>query len=368
MNGTPHHATERVHPMRDNADAWSARLATAVGAGHLDDLSFIQSVEHARGHAHTGWEAVRLVAEASPDSWTGGQFLLRHLPGRLGRIAYLPRGPITVAPDEAAAAETRAMFAAALRDLRSDGVSLIRLELGSHRVISAGEDQVAPPEALTVPLRAPWLSALAGAGFRIHRAGCVQPRSSRLINVQPGAAAVAAAYDPELHRYEAQAHDAGLTAVPLRGADAAISLKEIMDAVAARTGINRRPGSYYRNLLAAYADAAELLIVRDARSALLGAHLAVFTATTSTHLMGGATDEGLLRRVPVLLQAEAIRRAVQRGSRTFDLWGLPTAGLAANKAKWGGEAHAYGGAIDADLDRLRGPLVRAALRLRGFGG
>ena len=34
------------------------------------------------------------------------------------------------------------------------------------------------------------------------------------------------------------------------------------------------------------------------------------------------------------------------------------------KAGWGGEVHAYPGALDLDLDPIRGPLVRLALRVR----
>ena len=367
MNGTTPHATERVAAHREDADAWSARLAAAAGTGALAELPFIQSVEHARGHAFTGWTAVRLVAVASSGAWTGAQLLLRRLPGPLGSIAYVPRGPITVASDPGEASQTRSAFAAALRDVRQDGVSLVRIELGEQCVVPPGVDEVAPPDAVTASLRAPWLAAFADAGLRPHRADCVQPRSSRLLDLRQGLDALTGAYDPELRRYEAQARDAGLVAAPVGGVDAPDQLKGIMDAVAARTGIRRRPAAYFRHLLASYGDAAELLVVRDGDGTTLGAHLSVHTSTTSTHLMGGATDAGLHRRVPVLLQAAAIRRAAARGSRTFDLWGLPTAGLAANKAKWGGEAHAYAGAVDLVLDPRRGPLVRAALRLRGLG-
>jgi lipid II:glycine glycyltransferase (peptidoglycan interpeptide bridge formation enzyme) len=199
-------------------------------------------------------------------------------------------------------------------------------------------------------LRSEWGQDLAQSGLPLHAADCIQPRSSQLIDLRPGIDAVVAAYDPELRRYAAQAAGSGLRAVVASTHDAPIALKEIMDAVAARTGIRKRAAAYYSNLIAS-----------------LGAHLAIGTMTTATHLMGGATNEGLARRVPVLLQGEAIRRAVERGACEFDLWGLPTLGLATNKAKWGGTAYAYAGAFDLDLDRLRAPIIRAALRMRGFG-
>ena len=71
-----------------------------------------------------------------------------------------------------------------------------------------------------------------------------------------------------------------------------------------------------------------------------------------------------MRHAATALQADAISRAITRGSERYDLWGLPTAGIDENKLKWAGRAWAYGGAFDIDLDPLRGALARSALRLR----
>ena len=62
-----------------------------------------------------------------------------------------------------------------------------------------------------------------------------------------------------------------------------------------------------------------------------------------------------------------MERAVARGSATYDMWGISTSGIAHFKAGWGGAPVVYPGALDVDLDPIRGPLVRLALRLRGFG-
>ena len=68
------------------------------------------------------------------------------------------------------------------------------------------------------------------------------------------------------------------------------------------------------------------------------------------------------------LKAHAMARAVELGSRTYDMWGLSTPGIAAFKAAWGGEAYAYPGGYDLAIDPVRGAIVRIALRARGFGG
>ena len=58
------------------------------------------------------------------------------------------------------------------------------------------------------------------------------------------------------------------------------------------------------------------------------------------------------------------QRAIHQGSSWYDMWGLVTPGIAHFKAGWGGEVHAYPGALDLDLDPSRGLLVRLALRVR----
>jgi lipid II:glycine glycyltransferase (peptidoglycan interpeptide bridge formation enzyme) len=93
--------------VREEPSAWGARLRAAAAAGELGDLPFVQQPAWAASKALTGWESVRLVAQDGA-AWAGAQFLIQRLPAGLGRIAYAPRGPIVVAPNEAVAAALRA--------------------------------------------------------------------------------------------------------------------------------------------------------------------------------------------------------------------------------------------------------------------
>jgi lipid II:glycine glycyltransferase (peptidoglycan interpeptide bridge formation enzyme) len=72
----------------------------------------------------------------------------------------------------------------------------------------------------------------------------------------------------------------------------------------------------------------------------------------------------LVVRSSRLVIALKLQRASDQGSRWYDMWGLATSGIAHFKAGWGGDVHAYPGALDLDLDPIRGPLVRLALRVR----
>lgn len=354
--------SDPIVPRFEEPDAWGARLRASA-----PDAPFVQFPAHAAAKRATGWRPRSLVAEASPGAWTGAQLLVRRLPAGLGAIAYAPRGPVTVGPDAASAARTRAAFAAGLGSLRAEGVTLVRLELGDNLPVPAGTDEVAPPAELTEPLRAPWRAALAAAGLRPHGAGTVQPRSSRIIDLREGLDAVRAAWHPNRRRYVRQAEEAGVR-VRVGDAGDAEALYLAMRSIAARKGTRARSTELFAGILQAYGDAAELAIAEGGDGRLLGALLLVRTPATMSEPFGGATDEGNRLRATASLRAHAFARAIDHGCARYDLWGLPTRGIAEFKRDWGGTAVAYGGAFDVDLDPIRGPLARLALRARGFGG
>ncbi|NBO51992.1 MAG: peptidoglycan bridge formation glycyltransferase FemA/FemB family protein [bacterium] len=272
--------------VREESSAWGARLRAAATGGHLTDLPFVQQPAWAASKALTGWESVRLVAQDGV-AWVGAQFLIQRLPAGLGRIAYAPRGPIVVAPNEAVAATLRAELLRGLTELRSDGVTLVRLEPGNSTPLPDEADQVNPADDLSADLRAPWQAAATTARITLHRARPVQPSTSRRVDLTAGMETVRAAWRSKWRQYARHATE--------------------------------------------------------------------------------STNSGNELRAPYALKVTAMERAVARGSATYDMWGISTAGIAHFKAGWGGVPVVYPGAFDLDLDPIRGPLVRLALRLRGFG-
>jgi lipid II:glycine glycyltransferase (peptidoglycan interpeptide bridge formation enzyme) len=141
-----------------------------------------------------------------------------------------------------------------------------------------------------------------------------------------------------------------------------------MHSISERTGAAARSGEAFAQLMRAFGPHAELVIAEQlgetGGAELLGALLVVRTESGSTELFGGATDRGNELRAPYALKAFAIERAITRGGAWYDMWGLVTPGIAHFKAGWGGDVHAYPGALDLDLDPIRGLLVRLALRVR----
>ena len=351
--------------VREEPSAWGTRLRTAVVAGHLDDLPFVQQPAWAASKTLTGWESVRLVVGDTTE-WAGAQLLIQRLPAGLGRIAYAPRGPIVAAPNAARAAALRSEFLRGLAALRDNGVSMVRLEPGESATLPDEADQVHPDDALSEALRTPWLRAAAESRIALHRARPVQPSTSRRIDLTVGAESVRAGWRSKWRQYARHATESGVT-VRAIGADGAEPLHLAMSSIAGRTGVKTRSSAAFARIVGAFDGDAEILVAESAAGETLGALLVIDTATTTTELFGGATDAGNELRAPYALKVAAIERAVTRGSTVYDMWGISTPGIAHFKSGWGGSAVVYPGALDLDLDPLRGPLVRLALRLRGFG-
>jgi lipid II:glycine glycyltransferase (peptidoglycan interpeptide bridge formation enzyme) len=350
---------------REEPSAWGARLRAAAATGELSDLPFVQQPSWAASKALTGWESVRLVAHDGA-AWAGAQLLLQRLPAGLGRIAYAPRGPIVVAPNEAVAATLRTELLRGLSELRRDGVTLVRLEPGESTPLPDDADQVNPADALSADLRAPWLAAATTARIALHRARPVQPSTSRRIDLTAGMETVRAAWRSKWRQYARHATESGVT-VRAVGADGADALYTAMTSISGRTGVKTRSSAAFAHIVNAFSGEAEILIAESPSGETLGALLVITTPTTTTELFGGATNSGNELRAPYALKVTAMERAVARGSATYDMWGISTSGIAHFKAGWGGAPVVYPGALDVDLDPIRGPLVRLALRLRGFG-
>jgi lipid II:glycine glycyltransferase (peptidoglycan interpeptide bridge formation enzyme) len=325
--------------------------------------SFLQSSPWAAVKAAGGWVPERLVVRDG-DDWIAGQLLLRDLPAGLGRLAYLPRGPLLTTADTGQAARLRAGFLGALRDLGAQGVTLVRVEGAEAAPLRDGDDPCRIPDDLRAAHAAPWQTAAETAGIALLPVAHGQPPTTRLLDLRPGLAAVRAGYKSSQRSTIRTAVRHGLQ-VEASG-DPALAHR-LLAAAGARTGIAPRSAAALGDLLR-HAPGAELLIAADPQLGPVGALLSVQHGDRAVYLYAGATDEGNRRRAPYLLIDAAIARAAGRGAAELDLWGLPTRGIADFKAGWGGTAVALPVAFDLPLDPLRGRAARLALRLRAGRG
>ena len=341
--------------IRPSATEWSARLDDP----RLTDLPFTQTVVWGEHKAHGGWHPLRLLLVDAHDHWIGAQLLVRPLPLGLGRFAYAARGPLIVAPDPTCAAALIEAFGAALAALEREQISLLRFEPAAAAPLTPTDDPVEPPAALRAAIAAPYAKIAV-------RCGALQPRSSSIIDLSGGLDAVRARYKSS-QRSTLRTAERNDVRVRLGTRDDLPAFADVMSATAARARFAGRDAASYASILETHGPAAELLLAETPTVGTVGGLLLLHTRTTTTYLYAGSTEAGSALRATYALMERANANAVARGSARFDLWGLPTPGIAAFKAGWGGAAVAYAGGMEMRPGRLRGVLASTALRLRGGG-
>jgi lipid II:glycine glycyltransferase (peptidoglycan interpeptide bridge formation enzyme) len=335
---------------------WDARVRAHPRA------TYLQTTAWAAVKAPNGWQSRLVLAEGGPATadlaaTPGAQLLVRPLPVLPWSLGYAPRGPL-VEPWTPEAAER---WTARLRaGIGLDGIGLVRMD---------PELEVGEAEAV--------LSRLRSLGWR--RARDAQPHATRIVDLRGDEAALWSGVRKKWRQYVNHARGAG---VVVRDVDADSEpatwerFGAIMRETSLRAGIPVRALSAYRDLWAAFRPTgeAQLLFAEDASGATLAALLLIRCGRRVTEPYGGMTEAAADLRANYLLKWEAIRRSREAGAEEYDLWGLPTAGIAHFKEGFGGREAVYVGAWDLDLDRMGALAIRTAeasrriyLRLRNRG-
>jgi len=318
----------------DDAAAWDATLASWPAA-HL-----LQSHGWGAVQAGAGWRVRRLEVPvaARPLPLTvlvGGA---RALPPRL----YVPKGPACASDDDAA-------WAAVL-----DALERLAGELGAAMMTiepNAGQAEVATLRGVLDDSR--WS---AGRG--------VQPAHTAVVDLSGGMEAVLARMHPK-GRYNVRlAERRGVTVTALDGpAEASATLGGLCAATGARQGV-AMPGAAHLQLVLEAVPAARVHLATVDGEAVAGALVATF-AGEAIYLYGGSTLRHRELQPSSLLHAECMRWALERGCRSYDLWGIPADddpadpwhGLLQFKLSLGGQVrHSAGARV-----RVRRPVAARAL-------
>lgn len=324
--------------------------------------TYLQTTAWARVKAPNGWRP-RLIADgdgggAGERAGPAAQVLVRPLPVVPWSLGYAPRGPI-VERWTAASAERWTERLRAGRELQ--GVGLLRMD---------PELEVSDEASIVV-------DRLQGLGWR--RAHDAQPRATRVIDLRTDEAALWSGVRKKWRQYVNHARGAGIVVRDVDAdaePDAFDRFGAIMRETSRRAGIAIRATSAYRDLWAAFRPTGEarLLFAEDPDGETLAVLLLVRCGRRVTEPYGGMTSAGAEVRANYLLKWEALRRSRDDGAEEYDLWGLPTAGIAHFKEGFGGREVTYVGAWDLDLHAVGGPLIRTAetarrsyLRLRRRG-
>jgi len=333
----------------DKRDSWNNFVATSP-YGHI-----LQSWEWGEIKSHSGWKALRVALRDGDQIRAAAQVLLRTLPYGLGRLAYVPKGPVLDYRDRTL---LRPMVAA-LRDLG-----------WQHRVISLKiEPEVLDGHGIAEELR----------HLGLEPAAPVQMRSTIWVDLAPPEEEILSR-QKEKHRYNTRlAARRGVT-VRSGGVGEADEWYRMYAVTAQRDKFSIHGLEYYRQILAELQERgmASLLLAHHGGDLLAGIIVFLFGGKAQ-YMYGASSNEKRNLMAPYLLQWEGMRWAKQGGASIYDLWGIPDLleesdplwGVFRHKRGYGGQIVRYMGAFDMvrsplhhlALERLARPLLKRVARL-----
>jgi lipid II:glycine glycyltransferase (peptidoglycan interpeptide bridge formation enzyme) len=284
-----------LEPISVTADAWD-RFVAGRPEGHV-----LQTTPWAALKAQFGWTAARVALGKGDEIVAGAQVLFRRLPLGLGRLAYVPKGPL-VEWDEAE--QPAALLAAIERTARANGAIALQLE----------------PD---LPDEAAHRERLAALGMHPSPLGSFQPRRTIVVDLSPPEDDILLAMKQKT-RYNVRL--AGRKGVTVRAAGEADlpAFHALMAATGARDEFNVHTPAYYDAAYRLFAprDRARLLLA-EVEGEPVAALMAFALAPRAWYMYGASGDAHREKMAPYLLQWEAMRWARSLGCTQYDMWGIP---------------------------------------------
>jgi lipid II:glycine glycyltransferase (peptidoglycan interpeptide bridge formation enzyme) len=310
--------------------------------------------------ARFGWAVQRVAVEGAC-----AQVLYRSVPGGLGTIAYVPKGPLVNYEDATSAQILLAAIEPLARQRRA-----ICLKI---------EPDLEDDPALSQSLRT--------MGFR-PSPQAIQPRRTILVDLGPEPDGILAAMKQKT-RYNVRLA-ARRNVTVRRGTEADLpAFYRLMEATAQRDGFGIHTEAYYEMAYRLFMplDRACLLLAEYQGELLAGlTAFALETAQggTACYMYGASSDHHRNLMPTYLLQWEAMLWARETGCRTYDLWGVPDRGEEVLEADFSGRSdglwgvyrfkRGFGGRLvrttgawDLVYAPLRYRLYTAAVTLRSRG-
>ncbi len=301
------------------------------------------------------WELLTLGEEAAPTC--GAVILYRHLPLRLGTIAYVPRGPVVDWNNTRLVGQ---LFNAMHQSFR-------RRRAWACWV----EPQVLDEEDVT-----PIFSDL---GYQASPR-TIQPRSTIIVDIAPSEDEILMAMKSKTRYNIRLAKRKGVT-VRQGTLDDLGQFYALMEETGERDDFGVHTEAYYRRAFELYAPTNQVaLLIAEYEGQALAGLMAFAVGTTAAYISGSSSSKHRNLMAPYAAQWAAIQWAKSRGCTQYDLWGIPDAGEAQLeeefsersdglwgvyrfKRGFGGSVVRYAGLWERSLH----PLYPLGLRLyRGF--
>lgn len=315
---------------------WDA-FVSAAGDG-----SILQSWAWGELKARYGWEPTRYLWTREGQVRGAISVLRKQLPGGLA-MHYAPRGPVL----NKQFAEWPLLWDQLRRRLALQGGTVLKVD----------------PEW---PAHGQYVLQFTGA----RPTQSIQHQATALVDLG-GGEGVFDRMSTSARRNMRQAERAGVIVESSVQLDALDRFYEMLAATADRQEFTIRPRAYYRDLFTAFLPPPQGEGTVGAR-VYLATHQGVTVAGSVIvnygdhliYLFSGSSDEGRRLKAPYLIQQHVIRDGQARGSRIYDLWGIPVDprpgdagwGYAHFKAMLGGAPVTFAGSWDLPVQR---PLAAA---------
>jgi lipid II:glycine glycyltransferase (peptidoglycan interpeptide bridge formation enzyme) len=294
MISDTYHNSTSVTP-NPETDTWD-RFAMTYPQAHI-----LQTSPWGKLKAGFGWADERIGLTRDGALRAGAQVLYRRLPAGLGRLAYVPKGPIV---DWANEGQVTTLMATLDQAAQSRGAIALSVE----------------PDLPDEPAHRERLREL---GFRPAPVSSVQPRRTLVVDTSSSEEDILAAMKSKT-RYNVRL--AGRRGVTVREADEADlpTFHKLMGVTGARNRFGVHAPSYYDAAYRLFTprDWGRLLLAEVEGAAV--AAVMVFALPPRAWYFYGASSNVHREKMPTyLLQWEAIRWAKSQGCTSYDLWGVP---------------------------------------------
>lgn len=333
----------------DQRDAWNCFIASSE-YGHV-----LQSWEWGEVKGRTGWQPVRLALLDGGEIRGAAQVLIRSLPYGVGRLAYVPKGPVLDYADPV----LLDVMLGALHDLAR-----------RERVISLKiEPEVVEPSPVADALLADGLAP----------APPVQMRSTIWVDLTADENEILARQKQKTRYNIRLAERKGVEVRSGTSADLP-AWYQMYEVTSRRDTFSIHGLDYYSAVLDLLQPAglADLLLAHHDGDLLAGIIVFAF-GHEAQYMYGASSNEKRNLMAPYLVQWRGMQWAKSRGARIYDLWGIPDRldesedlwGVYRHKRGYGGQIVRYIGAFDlvraplqhTALERVARPLFKRVARL-----
>ncbi|MCS6847180.1 MAG: peptidoglycan bridge formation glycyltransferase FemA/FemB family protein [Anaerolineae bacterium] len=318
----------RARPREISESEWDS-FVSHHPHGHI-----LQTQAWGKLKAAHGWRAARASVFGDQNRPVGVALtLIRTLPYGLGKIAYVPRGPVVNWDNET---HVEAAVYTIYRLARNHGAFAAVIE----------------PDLLDTPSDRHLLERLKLQPVDFH----VQPRRTIWVNLDVDEDVdILAAMKPKTRYNIGLAKRRGVT-VRTGSVDDAGLFYAMMRTTAERDAFAIHPLSYYRDFLDLFtrgADAPARLLIAEYRHEPLAALIVTALGERAIYLYGASANSHRELMPTYLLQWEAMLWARRRGCKTYDMWGVPDEDEAT---------------LEANFEKRNDGLWGVYRFKRGFGG